>query len=120
MSSDPPLSPEDVSSAAWALPQKQRAHLAATLLASLSRGGEDPSDPDQARAWKEDLLRRVHGIDEEVVDRIPWDRIREDIDASRARLHEFRKLDLLEDLRRRGFVIRKEPQTRAGATIEPD
>ena len=68
-----------------ALPEEERAGLVAALLSSL----EPPDDVDVEQAWREEVERRVHALDDGKVDTVPWEQVRDelwsDLGASRQR-----------------------------------
>ena len=58
------------------LDEKARAALASELLASL----DGPADDDAARAWDEEIARRIAAIEAGTVELEPWDDIRHRIE----------------------------------------
>ena len=57
---------------ALALPDKERAELAATLIDSLDPG----VDEDSETAWQEEIARRLKEVESGRVQTIPWDDVR--------------------------------------------
>ena len=57
---------------ALALPDKERAELAASLIDSLDATVDD----DAEAAWQEEVARRLNDIETGKVNTIPWDEVR--------------------------------------------
>ena len=57
---------------ALALPDKERAELAANLIDSL----DTTVDEDAEAAWQEEVARRLHEVASGKVKTIPWDEVR--------------------------------------------
>ena len=55
-------------SEALALPQDERARIAASLIESLEGGGE----PDVDRIWRDEVARRISELDAETVATVDW------------------------------------------------
>jgi len=66
---------QDLLNMALVLPEKDRADLAASLIASL----EEPSDVNAQVAWAEEVRRRVAELDRGEVRAIPWNEARQRI-----------------------------------------
>jgi putative addiction module component (TIGR02574 family) len=63
------------------LPVAQRARVAEALLRSLDE--EPPDDPDQvARAWGDEIERRVEEVRSGRVKTIPWSAVKKDMDRA--------------------------------------
>ena len=58
-----------------ALPEKERAGLVDALLSSL----EPPADVDVEQAWREEVERRVHALENGTVDTVPWEQVRDEL-----------------------------------------
>jgi len=54
--------------AALAMPESDRAHLAASLLRSL----DPPDDPGADAAWSAEIGRRIRSIDDGSAELLPW------------------------------------------------
>ncbi len=61
--------PQQLLNAALALPESQRAELAASLLRSL----DSESDPNADDAWAAEIQRRLASIDSGNTKLVPWD-----------------------------------------------
>jgi putative addiction module component (TIGR02574 family) len=61
--------PQDLLQSALALPESDRAELAASLIRSL----DTQSDDDVDAAWAAEIQRRIESIDNSEVKLIPWD-----------------------------------------------
>ena len=62
---------------ALALPEKERAELAGTLIDSL-----DPAiDENVEQAWQEEIARRIADIESGKVKTVPWDTVRKEAQA---------------------------------------
>jgi len=72
---------QEVLQSALALPETERAEIAASLIRSL-----DPeTDEDMDAAWASEIQRRVEAIDRGEVRLIPWDDVMQEL---RGRRHE--------------------------------
>jgi putative addiction module component (TIGR02574 family) len=62
---------------ALALPEKERAEMASTLIDSL-----DPVvDENLEQAWQEEIARRLADVESGKVKPVPWDNVRQDAQA---------------------------------------
>jgi len=62
---------QNLANQALALPDDQRAALAATLIGSL----DSQIDEDAEESWKEEVAKRVAEIDRGEVELIPWEQV---------------------------------------------
>jgi len=71
----------DVLSQALELPLKQRARIAHELIVSLDE--EPPDDPAEvARAWGEEIARRIDDLESGRVEAVPWSVVKKDLDRT--------------------------------------
>ena len=62
---------QNLANQAFALPDDQRAALAATLIGSL----DTQIDEDAEESWKEEVAKRIAEIDRGEVELIPWEQV---------------------------------------------
>ncbi len=63
--------PQDILSLALALPDSERASMAATLIKSLEQGEDQNADAQ----WAAEIKRRLDSIDNGDVSLVPWDTV---------------------------------------------
>ena len=75
-----PMPPEDLEAEALRLPAPERGRLAARLLESLDA---DPGDTPEsiAKAWDEEIARRVADMDAGLTESIPYEQVRKELRA---------------------------------------
>jgi putative addiction module component (TIGR02574 family) len=71
----------DVLSRALELPLKQRARIAQELIHSLDE--DPPEDPEEvAKAWGEEIARRLDDLKTRKVKAVPWPTVKKDLDRT--------------------------------------
>lgn len=71
----------DVLNQALDLPPKQRARIAHELIVSLDEG--PPEDPEEvAKAWDDEIARRVDDVRSGRVNTVPWSTVKRDMDRA--------------------------------------
>ena len=69
------MTSQRVIQSAMALPESERAELAASLIRSL----DSPTEDDVDAAWAAEIRRRIASIDNGEVRLIPWDEVMSDL-----------------------------------------